>query len=492
MTGNNIYKDIAARTGGDIYVGVVGPVRTGKSTFIKHFMDTLVIPNITDEHERARATDELPQSAGGKTVMTTEPKFIPNEAVNITLGDNVNMKVRMVDCVGYMVPGALGDLENGETRMVHTPWSAEPVPFAEAAETGTRKVICDHSTVGAVVTTDGTIGEIPRSAYVDAERRVISEMKAQNKPFVIILNSASPDTPEAHALAMELEEKYASPVALVNCTELDAQDIRGILEILLSEFPVREIGVDLPRWVLGLDCDHWLRRELDDSVMECAEKVSRVSDIRSAFAEIEEKENVSGFMIEYVDLATGSARIAVEVPERLYYGVLEELTGVPISDEAELFSVMAELAKIKKKWDRVAPAIEEVNETGYGIIPPDPMELTFDEPKIVKQGSGCGVKLSASAPSIHMIRANIETELNPIVGSEARSEEMVNYLLSEFEGDPQKIWESEIFGKSLLDLVNEGLNTKLGNMPSDAREKLGETLERIINEGSGGLICILL
>ncbi|MBQ7160478.1 MAG: stage IV sporulation protein A [Clostridia bacterium] len=492
MTGNNIYKDIAARTGGDIYVGVVGPVRTGKSTFIKHFMDTLVIPNITDEHERARATDELPQSAGGKTVMTTEPKFIPNEAVNITLGDNVNMKVRMVDCVGYMVPGALGDLENGETRMVHTPWSAEPVPFAEAAETGTRKVICDHSTVGAVVTTDGTIGEIPRSAYVDAERRVISEMKAQNKPFVIILNSAAPDTPEAHALAMELEEKYASPVALVNCTELDAQDIRGILEILLSEFPVREIGVDLPRWVLGLDCDHWLRRELDDSVMECAEKVSRVSDIRSAFAEIEEKENVSGFMIEYVDLATGSARIAVEVPERLYYGVLEELTGVPISDEAELFSVMAELAKIKKKWDRVAPAIEEVNETGYGIIPPDPMELTFDEPKIVKQGSGCGVKLSASAPSIHMIRANIETELNPIVGSEARSEEMVNYLLSEFEGDPQKIWESEIFGKSLLDLVNEGLNTKLGNMPSDAREKLGETLERIINEGSGGLICILL
>ncbi len=492
MSGSNIYGDIARRTGGDIYIGVVGPVRTGKSTFIKHFMDTLVTPNIKNEFDRARATDELPQSAGGKTVMTAEPKFIPNEAVEITIGDSVNMRVRMIDCVGYMVPGALGDVEDGETRMVRTPWSDSPVPFAEAAETGTQKVIRDHSTVGAVVTTDGTIGEIPRSAYVDAERRVIAEMKAQNKPFVVILNSARPETNEARALAMELEEKYSAPVALVNCVELDARDVGGIMEILLAEFPVREIGIDLPRWVMGLDADHWLRGELDDAVMECAERVDRVSDIRPAFAGIEEREEVDSFAVDRVDLATGEARVSIKVPDRLYYSVLEEMTGVPIKDEAELFSVMSELAGVKKKWDRIAPALEEVEKTGYGIIPPDPMELSFEEPKIVKHGSGCGVKLSASAPSIHMIRANIETELNPIVGSEQKSEEMVNYLLSEFEGDPQRIWDSEIFGKSLLDLVNEGLNTKLDNMPSDAREKLGETLERIINEGSGGLICILL
>ena len=491
MTGN-IYGDIAARTGGDIYIGVVGPVRTGKSTFIKHFMDTLVIPNIKDKFERERANDELPQSAAGKTVMTTEPKFIPEEAVSITLSDNVTLRVRMVDCVGYMVPGALGGTEEGETRMVSTPWSAVPVPFAEAAETGTRKVIRDHSTIGAVVTTDGSVCELPRSAYIDAERRVISEMKEQNKPFVIILNSADPDSDGAHALAMELEEKYDSPVALVNCAELNAQDVGGIFEIVLGEFPVKEIGVDLPGWVLGLEPEHWLSRELNAQILSAAEKITRISDVRPAFASIAGNDEISGFTIGNVDLSNGHARVAVEVPDRLYYRVLEEMTGVPIEDEAQLFAVMAEFSRIKKRWDRIAPALESVNETGYGIVPPDPMELSFEEPKIFRQGSGCGVRLSASAPSIHMIRANIETELKPVVGSEAKSEELVNYLLGEFEGDPQRIWESEIFGKSLLDLVNEGLNTKLDNMPGDARSKLAETLERIINEGSGGLICIIL
>lgn len=489
---SNIYRDIAARTGGDIYIGVVGPVRTGKSTFIKHFMDTLVLPNIKDEFERQRAIDELPQSAGGKTVMTTEPKFIPDEAVQITLSDNVNLRVRMVDCVGYMVPGALGDTESGEMRMVNTPWSKQPIPFVEAAETGTRKVICDHSTIGAVVTTDGTVGELPRSAYLDAERRVVNEMKEQNKPFVIILNSATPNSEPSHALALELEEKYNAPVALVNCLELNAEDIRGILEMVLLEFPVSEIGINIPRWVQGLEPGHWLTEELNEHVLSCAENVLRIGDIKKAFAGISENDDIDGFMIENIDLGTGRARIAIEIPDSLYYKVLEELTGVVIDDEAGLFAVMAELARIKKRWDRIAPALESVQETGYGIIPPDPKELRFEEPRIVKQGAGCGVKLNASAPSIHMIRANIETELNPIMGSEARSEEFVNYLMKEFEEEPQRIWESDIFGKSLLDLVNEGLNTKLDNMPQDARLKLTDTLERIINEGSGGLICIIL
>ncbi len=489
---SNIYRDIAARTGGDIYIGVVGPVRTGKSTFIKHFMDTLVLPNIENDFERQRATDELPQSAGGKTVMTTEPKFIPDEAVKITLADNVALRVRMVDCVGYMVPGALGDTESGEMRMVNTPWSKEPMPFSEAAETGTRKVICDHSTIGAVITTDGTVGELPRSAYIDAERRVVGEMKAQNKPFVIILNSADPDSEVSHGLALELEEKYNAPVALVNCLELNAEDIRGILEMVLLEFPVAEIGVDLPRWVLGLDVGHWLTEEINERILSCAENVHRIGDIKNAFASLSDNDDIDGFSIENIDLGTGRARITVKLPDTLYYKVLEELTGVPIDDEAGLFAVMAELARIKKRWDRIAPALESVQENGYGIVPPDPKELRFEEPRIVKQGSGCGVKLSASAPSIHMIRANIETELNPIVGSEARSEELVNYLLKEFEEEPQRIWESDIFGKSLLELVNEGLNTKLDNMPQDARLKLADTLERIINEGSGGLICIIL
>jgi len=489
---NNIYSDIAKRTGGDIYVGVVGPVRTGKSTFIKHFMDTLVIPNIEDEFERRRANDELPQSAGGKTVMTTEPKFVPNDGVEITVANNIRFRVRMVDCVGYMVPGALGDTESGEMRMVNTPWSESPLPFSEAAEIGTRKVICDHSSIGVVITTDGTIGELTRSAYIDAEQRVIAEMKAQNKPFVIVLNSARPDSEGSHALAIELEEKYKAPVALVNCLELDAEDIRAILELVLLEFPIEEIGVELPRWMQGLDDSHWLSEKIYSDIIAAAENIYCAKDIEEAFSELEESEEIDGFSVDSIELGCGKGTVSVKIKDGLYYRILEELTGVSIENEAELLSVIGELSDIKKKWDKVAPAIESVYDSGYGIVSPDPDELRFEEPRIVKQGSGCGVKLSASAPSIHMIRANIETELNPIVGSEARSEELVNYLMREFEEEPQRIWESDIFGKSLLELVNEGLNTKLENMPTEARLKLADTLERIINEGSGGLICILL
>ncbi|MBQ3100918.1 MAG: stage IV sporulation protein A [Clostridia bacterium] len=489
---NNIYRDIAKRTGGDIYIGVVGPVRTGKSTFIKHFMDTLVLPNIEDEFERRRANDELPQSAGGKTVMTTEPKFIPDEAVEITLGDNIKFKVRMVDCVGYMVPGAIGDSEGGEIRMVNTPWSDKPLPFTQAAEIGTRKVIHDHSSIGVVITTDGSIGELPRSAYLDAEQRVISEMRSQNKPFVIILNSADPSSESSHSLALELEEKYKSPVALVNCRELNADDIRAILEMMLLEFPVEEISINLPRWVEGLENGHWLSEKIYTDIIDLANNIYCVKDIETAFSLLGSSDEIEGYNVEKIDLGCGSSSISVFLKESLYYRILEELTGVCIENEAELLSVICDLAQTKKKWDKVAPAFEAVYESGYGIVSPDISELKFEEPRIVKQGSGCGVKLSASAPSIHMIRANIETELNPIVGSEARSEEMVKYLMQEFEEEPQRIWESDIFGKSLLELVNEGLNTKLDNMPAEARLKLVDTLERIINEGSGGLICILL
>lgn len=489
---NNIYRDIARRTGGDIYIGVVGPVRTGKSTFIKHFMDTLVLPNIVDEFERRRATDELPQSAGGKTVMTTEPKFIPDEAVEITVGDNIKFRVRMVDCVGYMVHGALGDNEGGEIRMVNTPWSEHPLPFAQAAEIGTRKVIHDHSSVGVVITTDGSIGELPRSAYLDAEQRVINEIKSQNKPFVIILNSADPTSDVSHSLALDLEEKYKCPVALVNCLELNADDINAILEMMLLEFPVEEIDVELPRWVEGLDCGHWLSEKIHTDIINSANGIFTVKDIDYVLSSFNGGDEIESCSVNEIDLGCGKATITVNLKENLYYRILEEFTGVYIEDEAEILSVINELSQTKKKWDKVAPAFESVYESGYGIVSPDMSELRFEEPRIVKQGSGCGVKLSASAPSIHMIRANIQTELNPIVGSEARSEELVNYLMQEFEEEPQRIWESDIFGKSLLELVNEGLNTKLDNMPQDARLKLADTLERIINEGSGGLICILL
>ena len=489
---SNIYSDIAKRTGGDIYIGVVGPVRTGKSTFIKHFMDTLVLPNIEDEFERRRANDELPQSAGGKTVMTTEPKFIPDEAVEITVGESIKFRVRMVDCVGFMVPGALGDSESGEIRMVNTPWSEKPLPFAQAAEIGTRKVIHDHSSVGVVITTDGSIGELPRSAYLEAEEKVIDEIKLQNKPFVIVLNSADPTTAASHTLAMELEEKYKSPVALVNCRELNGDDIRAILELMLLEFPVEEIGIKLPRWVEGLEAGHWLSEKIYFDMVNLSNNIYSVKDIEAAFAMLENSDEIDRYEIESIDLGCGKATINVILKESLYYRILEEFTGVCIDDEAELLSVINDLAQTKKKWDKVAPAFDSVYESGYGIVSPDMSELRFEEPRIVKQGSGCGVKLSASAPSIHLIRANIETELNPIVGSEARSEELVNYLMQEFEEEPQRIWESDIFGKSLLELVNEGLNTKLDNMPQEARLKLVDTLERIINEGSSGLICILL
>ncbi len=492
MGEHSIYRDIAERTGGDIYIGVVGPVRTGKSTFIKRFMEALVLPNIDDTYSRERARDEMPQSAAGKTVMTTEPKFVPDEAVTVKLDDCASLKVKMIDCVGYVVDDALGTIENGQPRMVHTPWQEEPMPFVEAAEKGTEKVIKEHSTIGMLITSDGTIGEIPRQSYIPAEERVVSELKSIGKPFAIILNSSQPSSESAIALAYELEAKYKAPVALVSCIDLDSEDIRNILELVLHEFPVSELKIKMPSWMSAIDSSHEIKASIYSTVRSCAEKIKKAGDIKEAVGVLNENEYIKAFTLDEIDLGCGNAHVSIELDKSLYFDVISELTGFQIDCEETLIALLKELSVAKKQYDRVSEALEAAEDKGYGIVMPTIDELHLEEPQIVKQSGGYGVKLCASAQSIHMIRANIETEINPIVGTEQQSEDLVKYMLKEFETDPSKIWESNVFGKSLYELVNEGLHTKLEHMPEESRTKLSETLERIINEGSGGLICIIL
>lgn len=492
MEQRNIYQDIATRTGGNIYIGVVGPVRSGKSTFTKRFMDTLVIPNISDDYRRARANDELPQSAAGRTIMTTEPKFIPEDAVEIDLGNNINLSVRMIDCVGYIVESALGYEEDDAPRMVKTPWFDAEVPFDTAAEFGTRKVITDHSTIGLVITTDGSVSDIPREDYLKAEERVISELKEINKPFIILLNCFEPESSEARELAASMAGKYMVPVIPTSCLELDETEIKRILAQILFEFPIREIKVDIPSWVVSLPCDHWLRTSIFETICAQAKGIDKLRQVQQVAENICTNEYISHSELSSLDMGTGSAQLSVSLSSELFFRVLSEQTGVDIPDENSLLKRFSELSMKQIEYDRIAKAYEEVMESGYGIVMPTMEELSLDEPKIVKQSGKYGVKLRASAPSVHMMRIETCAEVTPLVGSEQQSEELVKYLLHEFEEDPVKIWQSDIFGKSVNELVSEGLNNKLYRMPADARKKLTETVEKIINDGCNGLICIIL
>lgn len=492
MADYNIYQDIKERSGGDVYLGVVGPVRTGKSTFIKNFMDLLVIPNLEDSYRAERTRDELPQSAAGHTIMTTEPKFVPNEAVEIALGDNAHMNVRMIDCVGYIVDNASGYIEDDMPRMVSTPWSEEPMPFSEAAELGTKKVICDHSTIGILVTTDGTICDIDRNSYIKAENRVVNELKEINKPFVIVLNSADPTSDYCQNLRAELAEKYGVSVVCANCRELTENDIARIMETVLFEFPLNEITFDFPKWFMRLGTGHWLYQKVLDSLKTEIAPLSKISGVKDLCENLSAYDFIDNSIIDGIDLGKGDVLLKLSVPDELFYQILGEESGFSIDGKESLISLIRDLSETKAKYDKVADALEQVRACGYGIVSPSTDELSLEEPKIVRQGGRYGVRLKASAPSIHMIQANIQAEVSPIVGTEKQSQELVHYLLDEFKNDPSKIWESNIFGKSLYELVNESVKGKLSKMPDEARQKLSSTLERIINEGSGGLICIIL
>lgn len=492
MNQNTLYRDIAGRCDGDIYLGVVGPVRTGKSTFIKRFMELLVLPNIEDEPTRERATDELPQSGAGRTIMTTQPRFVPDEAVEIELKDAASARVRLVDCVGYLVPGALGLEEGGAARMVRTPWADHDIPFEDAAEMGTRRVIRDHATIGAVVTTDGSIGELPRAAYEAAEARVVNELKALGKPFIVVLNTANPASAAAQKLRDALGAQYGVPVHAVDVQNLQLKDLNGLLESLLFEFPLREIRLHAPAWLTALADDHWLGKSVMDSVAQAAGAMRRVRDHEALRKALDENEYVEDAVPLRINLNDGTLEYRLSLKDGLFYRLLGEACGESIDGEAHLFELMKQLVAAKREYDRVADALQSARRTGYGMVLPAMDELALEPPEAVKQGGHYGVRLRASAPSLHMIRTDIQTEVNPIVGSEKQSGELVRSLLDQFENNREGIWETEIFGKTLNDLVREGMSGKLLRMPEDVRAKLREALEKIINEGSGGMICIML
>ncbi|MBQ4129553.1 MAG: stage IV sporulation protein A [Ruminococcus sp.] len=492
MEERSIYKDISSRTSGDIYIGVVGPVRTGKSTFIKRFMDTIVLPNIGDENLRRRTNDELPQSSSGRTIMTTEPKFIPEEAVKICVDKTATLKVRMIDCVGYVVDSAYGYMEEDAPRMVKTPWSDTEIPFDKAAEIGTQKVINEHSTIGLLVTTDGSFSDIDREDYIEAEQRVVAELKAINKPFIILLNSIEPQSIQTGQLASQMSKKYQVPVLPVNCLELDEDRIKAILAQVLFEFPVREIKVNIPKWLTSLEKDHWLKNSVFEAIRENTEKMQKIREIQDVLDSICECEYVDRARLTNLDLGVGSAKVCIDLQNDLFFKILSEQTGIEINNEKSLLDCICELSEKKAQFDKISQAYEQVKETGYGIVMPTLEELSLEEPQIIKQNGKYGIKLKASAPSIHMMKISTTAEVTPIVGSEQQSQELVTYLLKEFEENPKKIWESNIFGKSVNELVSEGLNNKLYRMPPQARAKVGETIEKIINDGCNGLICIIL
>ncbi len=492
MDSFNIYRDIAERTQGDIYVGVVGPVRTGKSTFIKKFMDTMVIPKINNTYKKERAKDELPQSGSGKTIHTTEPKFVPNEAIEITIDDDVNFKVRLIDCVGYIVKGALGYLEEDEPKMVNTPWYEYEIPFEDAAEIGTRKVITDHSTIGLLVTTDGSITGLAREDYVEAEERVVEELKSINKPFVVVLNTKNINSPETETLKNDLEKKYDVTVQVMDVFNMTEKDIEKLFNQVLTEFPVKEINIDMPVWVEKLSPDHWLKKEFFKIVKGMCQNINKIKDIKPIFNDAKNTENLGASALEQINLGDGTAKMLLKPSEDIFYKVLSENCDVNVSSESDLIVLIKELNAAKKEYDKIKDALIDVKETGYGLVAPQLSEMSFEEPEIVKQGSKFGVKLKASAPSLHFIKADIKTEISPIMGSEKESEELVKALMEQYDKDPASLWQSNMFGKSLEVLVKEGLQNKLYKMPEDVQTKIQKTLQKIINEGSGGLICIIL
>lgn len=491
-TAFNLYKDIAERTDGDVYIGVVGPVRTGKSTFISRFMEQLVLPKLPDNPRKERIADELPQSGSGRTIMTTQPRFVPSEAVTVSLNDNAPVRVRLVDSVGYLVNGALGVADGEAARMVHTPWFEHDIPFEQAAEIGTRKVMTDHATIGLVVTTDGSIADLPRGAYVDAEERVVSELKSLGKPFVIILNSASPRNAETLTLRDAMEDRYGVPVMLINAKEMQLDDIQRVLESILLEFPLREATLSVPQWLEALEPDHWLVSHVLDGVRRAGEKARNMRDTDVFDDVFHDSPYTEEVLPVSVQPGEGRASFSLPIKDGLFNRILGEECGTEIRGDAHLLSLMKELVSAKADYDRVADALQSVRNTGYGLVAPSMADLTLEEPQIVRQGSQFGVKLKAHAPSLHLIRVDIETEVTPVVGTEEQSAELVRQLTDEFTTDPQQVWSTSFFGRSLDAMVREGLSSKLMRMPADAQEKVQQTLTKMINEGDAGMICILL
>ena len=486
-----IYDDIKTRTNGDIYIGVVGPVRVGKSTFITQFMQKLVLPNITEKNAKERTIDELPQSADGKTIMTTQPRFVPNEAVQIKVA-GADMKVRMIDCVGYLVSGAMGHIEEDKPRLVKTPWSDEELPFEQAAELGTSKVINEHSTIGIVVTTDGSVTELPRSSYIEAEERVVNELKACGKPFVVVLNCKAPNSGDSKKLVSSLNEKYSVPVIAINAQELKEDEVDKIFENILMEFPVTSLHVQMPKWLRALDYNSEIITEIANEMRRLGNSMSKLSDAdknQIAFAQSSCFEPIT---VSAIDAGNGVIKFDVIPKEDLFYRVLSQECGFEINDDFALIGYIKELAIAKKAYDKLKGALEEVKQTGYGIVEPSRDELELGEPEIIKQGSRFGVKIKASAPSLHIMRVDVETEVTPLVGSEDQSQDLAKNLVEQFESDPQSIWDTNILGKSLYNLVGDNIASKIVTMPIEAQRKMRKTLTRIVNEGKGGVICILL
>lgn len=487
-----LYNDIKSRTNGDIYVGVVGPVRVGKSTFITEFMKKLVVPNIQEKNTKERAIDELPQSADGKTIMTTQPRFIPNEAVKIQVADNVDLSVRLIDCVGYLVNGAVGHEENDKPRKVKTPWSEEEMPFEEAAEIGTKKVMQEHSTVGIVVTTDGSVTDIPRISYAEAEERVVNEMKESNKPFVMVLNCKNPASADSKKLAQSLSEKYDVPVVPLNALELKESDIDKVFEKLLFEFPVTSIKIKMPKWLQALDFEDEIIQEISSEIRNFASGISKLSEVDKDKLAFVESNSFDPITFSNIEMGDGTVKFDVIPKETLFYEVLSKECGYKINDDFELISYIKDLAVAKLEYDKFKKAIEEVRETGYGVVVPLKEDFQLEQPEVVRQGNKFGVKIKASAPSLHIMRVDVNTEVTPLVGTEIQSQDLVNSLVEQIETDPDSIWETNILGKNLQSLIGDNINSKLVMMPLDAQKKMRKTLGRIINEGKGGMICILL